>query len=377
MSECVDLECSVPDRSVEVGAAGSHQPVLDQRDDGEQQHQRDREGGGVAELQPPEGQVVDVELEHVRRARRAAVPGGDGDRVEDLERADHGDDQHQCQDRPQQRHGHRPEQAPFARAVHPPRLVHRLRQRLQAGEDQQRGVAHVPPDVDECDRRDRPVRVGEERDPSDAQPLQHLVADAEPGVEDPQPDDAGDDVRHEVRSEYHAAQEGGAGEAVHQHGDQQCHGGLHTDVDDDVLDGDPQRVPEDGVADHPPVVVEPGPPGCAQQAELGEAEVDPAQGRPQQEGEVAQQRRCEKECRDAAVAAAFRGRDRCGWPLGASGSCGGDGHERAPSSRLGATYFCVEVNQRSRGRDRSIILRVSRYLLTHGSLSRGALPSSS
>ena len=50
-------------------------------------------------------------------------------------------------------------------AVHRGRLVDVRRDRLQPGEDQQRGVAHVPPDVDQRDRRDRPVRVSEEGDP--------------------------------------------------------------------------------------------------------------------------------------------------------------------------------------------------------------------
>ena len=72
-------------------------------------------------------------------------------------------------------------------AVQGGRLVDVVRDRLQAGEDQQGGVAHVAPDVDEGDGRDGPSRAAEERDPVQADPLEELVDDADLVVEHPEP----------------------------------------------------------------------------------------------------------------------------------------------------------------------------------------------
>src|SRR5690242_11102216 len=48
---------------VQVGRAGPGDPVLDGGDDHEHDEQRHRHRRGVAELEPAEGDVVDVELQ--------------------------------------------------------------------------------------------------------------------------------------------------------------------------------------------------------------------------------------------------------------------------------------------------------------------------
>nr|WP_315973833.1 hypothetical protein [Curtobacterium flaccumfaciens] len=123
----------------------------------------------------------------------------------------------------------------------------------------------------------------QERDAVEPECREHLVADAELGVEDPEPDQGGDDVRHQVRREHDAAHEGRLGQAVHHHGDEQRDDGLDDDVDEDVLDGHHHRVPEDRVLHQAGVVLQAGELGLGEQVVRREAQVDAPHGRPGEE----------------------------------------------------------------------------------------------
>src|SRR3954447_17971351 len=80
--------------SVQVGGAGAGEPVLGEGDRYQDDEKRHGQRRGVAELEAAERHVVDVVLEHARGVHRAAL-GGDGDGVEDLERSDDADDEHE------------------------------------------------------------------------------------------------------------------------------------------------------------------------------------------------------------------------------------------------------------------------------------------
>ena len=58
--------------SVQVGRVGPGDPVLDERDDHEDEQQRHRHRGGVAELEAGERGLVDVVLQHPGRVDRPA-----------------------------------------------------------------------------------------------------------------------------------------------------------------------------------------------------------------------------------------------------------------------------------------------------------------
>jgi len=133
--------------------------ATDGGDDDQQDDQRHGQRGRIPEVVELEGLLEDVHVHHAAGVGGPAglpadAAGGDLDGVEDLEGADHGHDQHERQHRAQQRQRDRAEHPPLAGAVERGPLVVALRDHHQAAEQQQRGVAHVLPDVDPGDRRD-------------------------------------------------------------------------------------------------------------------------------------------------------------------------------------------------------------------------------
>lgn len=172
---------------------------------------------------------------------------------------------------------------------------------LQAGEDQQGRVAHVPPHVDEGDSRNGPLIAAEEGDAGQAHPVDDLVHDAQLVVQHPEPEQRDDHVSHEERQQQDAADEGGLGHAVHEERESDGDDGLETDVQCNVLDGDGHRVPEQVVAEDRRVVLQADPGGITQDAVLGEAEVDAPDGGDEEEKNKADHRREDEEQRDLQV----------------------------------------------------------------------------
>ena len=141
----------------------------------------------------------------------------------------------------------------------------------------------MPPDVDEGDRRDGPRLAAEEGDLVDADPFEDLVDDADLVVERPEPDQRDDHVGDEVGQQEAPADQRGLGQPVHEHCETERDDRLEADVEDDVLQRHLHRVPEQVVLDDLAVVVQPDELRGTQQAVLGEAEIQPAQRRPQVE----------------------------------------------------------------------------------------------
>jgi hypothetical protein len=173
----------------------------------------------------------------------------------------------------------------------------------EAAEQQQRRVAHVAPDVDAGDRGDDLALVTEEALARDPDRVQVVVDDAEVGIEHPHPQQRQDHVRDQPRQHDDAAHDDRLGEAVHQHGDRQRQDRLDADVDDHVLERDPQRVPEQRVVEHLLVVLSAHPvPAVLQQVEVGEAQVEAAQRRIGVEDHEADEAREQEEPRDDGLA---------------------------------------------------------------------------
>ena len=186
--------------------------------------------------------------------------------------------------------GDPPEHPPLAGAVHLARLVDRARDRLQAREDEQGRVPHVPPHVDDRDggngqRRGEEVRLGTR------QGFQELVGDTQGVVQDPQPQHGGDHVGDQVGRQHDRAHEGGLGQALHEDGDEERQDRLETDVDDHVLHGDDDGVPEGVVLGHALVVVQAGELLGGQEVVLGEGQPDASEERPDVEGDESDRRR--------------------------------------------------------------------------------------
>ncbi len=196
----------------------------------------------------------------------------DRDRVEDLERADYGGHQHEHQHRPQQRDGDRPEHTQLGGAVDRTGLVHILRDGLQAGEDQQRGVADVPPDVDTGDRRHGLRDRADERLARDAEDPQELVDDPQLRVEHPQPEQRDHDVRYQPGQHQDTAHDDRLGQPIHQHRQADRQRRLERNIEHHIVERYPQRFPELRVAEHLLVVGEPDIFGRGEQIPVGEAE---------------------------------------------------------------------------------------------------------
>ena len=126
-----------------------------------------RQRRGIADVEELEALLVDVEGEHQRAVLRAAA-GHQVDVVEDLERADHGDDHDDQRGRAEQRPDDHAEDLPARRAFEPRRRLVVARDRLQRGDVED----HVQPDhLDDAgddDRRHRPVRLAQPVGPVDA-----------------------------------------------------------------------------------------------------------------------------------------------------------------------------------------------------------------
>ena len=75
------------------------------------------------------------------------------------------------------------------------------RNRLQAGEDDERGVAHVP-HLPTASVGSDPLRGAEEADVGPADRVHDPVDDADLGVEHPLPDQRGDDAGHQERQQH-------------------------------------------------------------------------------------------------------------------------------------------------------------------------------
>ncbi|MGX1159588.1 hypothetical protein RKD54_000497 [Pseudarthrobacter sp. SLBN-100] len=149
---------------------------------------------------------------------------------------------------------------------------------LQAGEDQQRGVAHVPPGVDQGLGGDGPRFTAEERHAGKAAPFNELVHHADLVVEHPEPQQRGDDVGHQVRQQQGSPDDGRFGHLVHQEGQAQRQCGLEDDVQEYVLPRDGKGVPEEGVLGDGRVVLHAHPLGVSQDVVFGEAQVHAAEG---------------------------------------------------------------------------------------------------
>jgi hypothetical protein len=201
-----------------VSARRSQQAHLDRGEDAQDHGETDRRGGRVTEVEVRERLLIDEVVDDPGGRDRAAARG-DGDGVEDLERADQGDHQYQRQDRPQQWQGDAAEHPPFAGSVDRGALVQVLRDLQHPGVQQQRGVAGVGPRVDGRDGRHRPGRVGEEADRSQAERREQVVDEAEVGVQQPHPQQADGDVGDQPGQQQRRPEHDRAGQPVHQRRD--------------------------------------------------------------------------------------------------------------------------------------------------------------
>ncbi len=162
----------------------------------------------------------------------------------------------------------------------------------------------MPPDVDAGDGGDGPLLAAEKGDAGQAKPVDDLVDDPDLVVEHPEPQQRDDHVGHQERQQQGAADQRGFGHPVHQERQPEGDDGLETNVQPDVLEGDGHGVPEQLVGEDRRVVPGADPGGIAQDAVLGEAEVDAADRGHQEESDEADHGRKDKEQRDPQVAEA-------------------------------------------------------------------------
>ncbi|MDQ0922063.1 hypothetical protein QF038_000571 [Pseudarthrobacter sp. W1I19] len=199
---------------------------------------------------------------------------------------------------------------------------------LQAGEDQQRCVTHVPPGVNQGLGGNGPLLAAEECHAGEPRPLDQLVHHADLVVEHPEPQQCGDDVGHQVRHQQGAADDGGFDHLVHKERQAQGQCGLQDDVQENVLACDGQGIPEQRVPGDSRVIVHPYPFRVSEDVVLGEAEVHAADGGDHVEGDEpdhcrGDEKQCDLEVPELAEAASalrfFRyGRNRS-WVFGKGG----------------------------------------------------------
>ena len=153
---------------------------------------------------------------HLDQARGAGVDAeGVEERVNDV---DHEQEEGR---RRQQRELDAPEPPPYAGAVDGRRFDERLRDRLQAGQEEQEVVGDVLPDRRHDDQRHGVVAV-EDVVPLEAQFDEHVADHAVGRGEHHQPQHAGDHRRHRVGPDQQGLVDAGAAHhAVGQHGQQQ------------------------------------------------------------------------------------------------------------------------------------------------------------
>ncbi len=166
-----------------------------QRDDDDHQDHRLRRG--AAEVGRLHAVVVDLVDQDLGRLPGPALGG----RVDDAEGVEEGvDDVHHQQEeggRRQQREDDGPEAPQRPGAVDGRRLDQRLRDRLQAGEEEQEVVGDLLPHRGDHHQQHRLVAL-EDPVPVDAPALEHVGDDADRGREHERPQHAGDRRRHGV-----------------------------------------------------------------------------------------------------------------------------------------------------------------------------------
>ena len=165
-----------------------------------------RHGRAVADAILGEEALEEREAHHLGRGAGSAA-GQQIDLVEDLE----GDDQTKGegdQDRREhQRHGDEAELLPRRGAVDARRLEDVLRQRFEAGEEEQEAERRPVPDVDDDDRQQRRVGIAQPVARRDADQPEHLVHQPEVEVEHQLPDRADDDARDQDGQDEDGAEE--------------------------------------------------------------------------------------------------------------------------------------------------------------------------
>ena len=239
----------------QVGFTRAQHAHLKERHEHQTQEEHRRHGRGIAHAHADEALLVDVP-NNCSCCRSGTALGRHGDRVEDLKRTDHARHQHKDQHGPQKRQGDQAKRPPFRGAFDTSRLVEVLGNRLQPGVEEKGGVAHVTPDVDESDRRQRQTRIAEEGVTFQPEAFQEHVYKPQDGVEHLEPDHRGDNVRDQEWGQHDRADEDRTGQPLQKNRDQQPKHRLNGNVVNNVKEGDPNRTPELLVVEEPDVVVQ-------------------------------------------------------------------------------------------------------------------------
>lgn len=132
----------------------------------------------------------------------------------------------------------------------------------------------MAPYVNGGDGGDGPVLVTEERDAVQSGPGEELVDNPDLVVQQPKPGQGGDDVGDEKGQQERAADERRLDQPSHQHRQPDRKQGLKDDVEQNVLQRDHQRVPEQLVVGDLDEVVEADEVRGSEQGVLRKAEVE-------------------------------------------------------------------------------------------------------
>ena len=125
-------------------------------------------------------------------------------------------------------------------------------------------------------------------------------------VQQPEPHQRSDDVGDQEWQQDQAADDRRFGEPVHQYRDPHSEDRLQHDIDQDILDGHQQRVPEQLVLEEFGEVVQADEVRCSEQVVLGQAEVEAAEERVQVEHQEADRRGQDEDQRHAQITTAGR-----------------------------------------------------------------------
>ena len=264
--------------------------------------QADADRGGRADLSQLEGAVIDLVRRHGRAVARAAA-GGDVDQVERAQRGDDGQRQRDGDLAAHRGQGHREELAHRPGAVQPRGLVQLTGDPAHPGQEQHGDQARLEPRADEPDRRQREGVVAEpaagQRPQADRG--QQRVERAVGGV-DPPPGHGDHDHRHDLRQEHDGAEEAQPADLgpVEDRGERQADDQGHHGVEDHEHQRVPERRPQPRVAHDVGVVAQPHPRAEGQAVPAVEGELDRAGQGVEQERGVDQERRQQVEVGDPA-----------------------------------------------------------------------------
>ena len=248
-----------------------------------------------------------IEREEQQQIERIAAPVGDDEgAVEGLEGLDRLQHQVEEDDRREQRQGDGEEAAHAAGGVDLGRLVELLRDGAQPGEEDQHGRAELPHGEDD-QRIERVVGIGEPIGALDAEDGEDRVDDAAVGEElAPQDGDGDGAAEDRGQVEERPVDADGADALVEDDGDGEREDQRAGDRQEDVGEGDLQRLPEAVVPEqHVVVVVEPDEARRARDVVLGERQVERGQNRADGEEEEPDQPQGEEDVAGCVLAEEF------------------------------------------------------------------------